>query len=271
VPGLRREELATLAGVSISYYVRLERGDAAGVSDSVLKAIARVLRLDPAELTHLRELARASTTIRSDPSRSTAMKKLRPAVQALLDTMHDVPAIVHNGRLDVVGANLLAKAVYSTMFDAAGTPNLARFVFLQVEDTSTWPDWSAGADQLVGMLRAAVGHDPHDRGLSDLIGELATQSEPFRRRWAAHDVRMHTNGIARFDHPEVGELTLTYESFTVAAEPGLSLKIYNAEPASGSAEKLRLLASWYASRTDTSTTVADEATPAPRTRTSQDH
>ncbi|WP_432843315.1 helix-turn-helix domain-containing protein [Dactylosporangium sp. CA-092794] len=248
VPGLRREELASLAGVSISYYIRLERGDATGVSDSVLDAISRALKLDDAERAHLAALVRA--TGRRAP-RATATTRLRPAVQHMLDSLTEAPAIVHSPRLDIIGANDLARAAYWPMFEIEAVPNLARYAFLHATgptDTTAWPDWDAIADQLVSMLRVAAGHDPHDRGLTDLVGELATRSDEFRRRWASHNVHRHTNGVIRYLHPEVGELTLRYESFDVAAEPGLALKIYNAEPGSPSAEALRLLATWYASR-----------------------
>lgn len=253
VPGLRREELASLAGVSVSYYTRLERGDAAGVSQSVLDAIARVLRLDEAERAHLGSLVRTNSTVRSPRTRTAPTRPLRPAVQRLLDSLIDMPAIVHNARMDVIGANALARALYSDMFETDPRPNLARYMFLVVGRDAEGPDWEAAADELVAILRAASGRDPNDQGLTNLVGELSMHNEDFRRRWAAHDVRKHANGTALFHHPQVGELTFTYESFAVTSEPTLSLKVYSAEPGTPSADKLRLLATWYASRTQEST------------------
>ncbi|WP_432832372.1 helix-turn-helix transcriptional regulator [Dactylosporangium sp. CA-092794] len=268
VPGLRREELASLAGVSISYYIRLERGDATGVSGGVLDAIARALRLDDAERTHLAALVHATSR---PADRAVITPRLRPTVQRMLDSMTDAPAIIYNARLDIIGANQLARAAYWPMFETAPVPNFARYLFLVTPDATAWPDWDTLADELVAMLRSAPGQDPVR---SALVEELNARSEQFRRRWAAHNVNRHTSGVIRYRHPEFGELVLsfesfdvaagpgqavasyraepgsplTYESIDVAAEPGLKLKVYHAEPGSPSADALRLLATWYAGR-----------------------
>jgi transcriptional regulator with XRE-family HTH domain len=245
VPGLRREEVALLAGVSVDYYTRLERGNAAGVSDTVLEALARALRLDDAERSHLFDLARAahSTTRR----RRRAQQRIRPAVQHVLDAMSGVPAFVRNGRLDIVGANRLFRALYSDHFDDAAQPrNTARFLFLDPRATTFYVDWDRVAKDVVAVLRAEAGRNPYDRELSDLVGELSTRSELFRKLWAAHNVRSHDTGLKRFNHPIVGELDLTFESMELVADPGLMMTVYTAEPGSRSEEALNLLASWSA-------------------------
>jgi transcriptional regulator with XRE-family HTH domain len=247
VPGLRREELAALAGVSISYYIRLERGDAAGVSDSVLDAIAGALRLDHTERTHLAALVRADRAARRSALRAMSGRRLRPAVQRMLAAITGAPAYVINARLDIIGANDLTRAVYWPMFDIEAVPNLARHAFIHA-DTSAWPDWDAIADELVAMLRAATGRDPHDHSLTELADELAAGSDQFRRRWASCNVHKHANGVIRYLHPQAGELALSYETFDFATEPGLVLKIYHAEPGSPTADALPQLATWYASR-----------------------
>jgi len=246
VPGLRREEVALLAGVSVDYYTRLERGNAAGASDAVLDALARALQLDDAERGHLFDLAR---TVGPPPRsrRRAAQQSVRPSVQRLLDAMTGAPAFVRNGRLDLLGANVLGRALYSEHLDSReGPPNTARFVFLDPRAETFYPEWAQVARDVVAVLRAEAGRDPYDRGLSDLVGELSTRSELFRKLWAAHDVRNHDTGRKRIRHPVVGELDLTYESFEPAADPGLLLFAYTAEPGSRSEEALRLLASWAA-------------------------
>jgi transcriptional regulator with XRE-family HTH domain len=246
VPGLRREEVALLAGVSVDYYTRLERGNAAGVSDSVLEALARALRLDDTERAHLFDLARAAHTS-TTRRRRRPQQQLRPAVQQMLDAMSGVPAFVRNGRLDIVGANLLFRALYSQHFDDEAEPqNTARFIFLDPRATTFYVDWDRVAHDVVAVLRAEAGRDPYDRELSDLVGELSTRSELFRKLWAAHNVRSHDTGLKRFHHPVVGELNLTFESMELVADPGLTMTVYTAEPGSRSEEALNLLASWTA-------------------------
>ena len=258
VPGLRREEVALLAGVSVDYYTRLERGNASGVSDTVLEALARALQLDDTERTHLFDLARAART--STPRRRRrAQQQIRPTVQHMLDAMATVPAFVRNGRLDILGANRLGRALYAGHFDsAAQPPNTARFVFLDPRATTFYLDWDRVANDVVAVLRAEAGSDPYDRELSDLVGELSTRSELFRTLWAAHNVRRHDTGRKRFHHPLVGELDLTFEGMELVADPGLTIFVYTADPGSKSEEALNLLASWTATP-DREETHADHA------------
>jgi transcriptional regulator with XRE-family HTH domain len=246
VPGLRREEVALLAGVSVDYYTRLERGQAGGVSESVLEALARALQLDEAERAHLFDLARATQASPTRRRRRRA-KEIRPSVQFLLDAMAGVPAFVRNGRLDLLGANRLGRALYSGHFDSPAQPaNTARFVFLDERAATFYADWDRVTNDVVAVLRAEAGRDPYDRELSGLVGELSTRSELFGTLWAAHDVRTHDTGHKRFRHPLVGELSLTFENLELVADPGLTLFVYTAEPGSKSEQALNLLASWAA-------------------------
>jgi len=245
VPGLRREEVAMLAGVSVDYYTRLERGNLRGASESVLDAVARALQLDEAERAHLFDLARAAGP--GKPSRRSAPKQVRLSVQRLLDAMTDAPALVQNGRLDILAANRLGRALYSELYlDPTRPVNHARFTFLDPRAHDFYPDWDRAANDGVALLRAEAGRNPYDRALTDLVGELSTRSEEFRIRWAAHNVRLHQTGAKHFHHPVVGDLTLTFEMMELAADPGLNLLAYSAEPGSRSAEALNLLASWTA-------------------------
>jgi transcriptional regulator with XRE-family HTH domain len=246
VPGLRREEVAVLAGVSVPYYTRLERGDMSGVSEGVLEALARALQLDDAERAHLFDLSRAAGPTAKRRRRS-APKPIRPSVQRLLDAITGAPALVQNGRLDILAANQLARALYSELFaDPTPPVNHARFTFLNPAAHDLYPDWERGADDAVALLRAEAGRDPYDRELTDLVGELSTRSEEFRTRWADHNVRLHKTGTKRFHHPVVGELTLTFEMMQLATDPGLDLLTFTAEPGSKSDEALKLLGSWAA-------------------------
>jgi transcriptional regulator with XRE-family HTH domain len=245
VPGLRREEVASLAGVSIAYYTKLERGDTAGVSDTVLEALARALQLDEPERAHLFDLARAARPA-SQPRRRRASRQIRPGVQRLLDAI-SAPAMVRNGRMDILGANELGRALYSEMFASPDRPvNSARFTFLDPRATSLFVDWDHAADDSVAVLHAEAGRNPRDRDLSDLVGELSTQSEEFRTRWARHDVRYHDTGTKRFHHAVVGPLELTFEVMTLVADPDLTLFAFTAEVGSKSEEALNLLGSWTA-------------------------
>ena len=246
VPGLRREEVALLAGVSVDYYTRLECGNAAGVSESVLEALVRALQLDEAERAHLFDLARAAGTTARTRRRPTK-QRVRPSVQHLLDAITGAPALVQNGRLDILGANPLARALYSEMYaDPIRPVNHARFVFLNPRAHDFYRDWERAANDTVANLRSEAGRDPYDRGLSDLVGELSTQSEEFRTRWAAHNVRLHQTGAKHVHHPVVGDLSLTFEMLELRADAGLTLLTYTAEPGSKSEEALNLLASWTA-------------------------
>lgn len=245
VPGLRREEVAMLAGVSVDYYTRLERGSMSGVSESVLEALSRALQLDDAERAHLFDLARAAGPA-ARPRRRPTQQRVRPSVQRLLDALA-APALVQNGRLDILGTNQLGRALYSDMVaDPSGRPNHARFAFLDARAHDFYVDWDRAANDTVAILRAEAGRDPYDRNLSDLVGELSTRSEEFRTRWAAHNVRIHRSGTKRLRHPVVGELGLTFEMLELTADPGLSILTYSAEPGSRSDEALSLLASWAA-------------------------
>ncbi|OBA62441.1 transcriptional regulator [Mycobacterium sp. 1100029.7] len=246
VPGLRREEVAQLAGVSIEYYTQVERGNVAGVSDEVLRAVSRALRLGETEEAHLFDLARAA---RGDRTRAVrpSIRKLPDGVQALLDSMVTAPAIVINGTLDIVAANALGRALYAPVFGGAkATPNLARFMFLDVAAGQFFLDWAREADDVVALLRAEAARSPDSPAMTRLVGELATRSEQFRTSWAAHNVKAHRHGIKRFRHSVVGELSLTYNVFDIASAGGLSLIGHTAEPHSRSDEALRLLESWAA-------------------------
>jgi transcriptional regulator with XRE-family HTH domain len=246
VPGLRREEVATLAGVSVDYYNRMERGNLGGVSDSVLDALARALRLDEAERAHLFDLARAS-----GPSprrrRGSSKQNVRPSVQWLLDSMTGSAAIAENGRLDALASNQLGRALYSHLFDGSGRPvNFARYVFLDPQAKEFFADWERAAKDVAALLRSEAGRDPLDRELSDLVGELSTRSEEFRGHWATHNVRLHNKGEKGFNHPIVGELELSYNRIELPADHGLAIVAYTAEPGSRSSEAFDLLASWAA-------------------------
>jgi transcriptional regulator with XRE-family HTH domain len=263
VPGLRREEVALLAGVSVEYYTRLERGNARGVSDSVLEALVRALQLNEAERAHLFGLARAaSATART--RRRPAQQRVRPGVQQLLDAMTDVPAFVQNGRLDLLAANPLCRALYADLFDdrlggpAGQLPNHARFTFLDPRAAEFYPDWNRAAGDGVALLRAEAGRNPDDRVLTELVGELATRSEKFSALWATHNVRWHTTGTKHFRHRVVGELSLAYEGLELAADPGQTLITYTAEPGSPSHDALRFLASWASSAEQLPSTTESE-------------
>ena len=248
VPGLRREEVAVLAGVSTDYYAQLERGNLAGVSASVLDAVARALHLDEAELAHLQDLAHAANTTSTTRRRPTPKQHPSPVVQRILDGITAMPAIVMNVRLDLLSANRLGYALYSPVYDddPARPVNLARFTFLSPHAKGLYPDWDLAADTTVAMLRTEAGRHPYDRELSDLVGELSTRSDTFRNRWAAHNVLLHRSGTKRFHHPVVGEVSFAYEVMQLAADTGLTLTAYSPEPSSTSADALSLLASWAA-------------------------
>ncbi|WP_432936480.1 helix-turn-helix transcriptional regulator [Kribbella sp. CA-253562] len=249
VPGLRRSEVATIAGLSVEYYARLERGQIAGASSGVLDALARALQLDDAERAHLFDLARAADGIpTSGRSRRRATGRAavsRLSLQWTMEAIKDAVAFVRDPQQNLLATNALGRAFYSPVIgDSGRTPNLARFQFLDPASREFYPDWDLFAQMCVAIMRAEAGRDPHDRALQDLVGELSTRSETFRRLWADHDVRTHGTGTKRFHHPVVGELTLVYEELAITAEPGLVLLVYTAEPGSPSAERLQLLASW---------------------------
>jgi transcriptional regulator with XRE-family HTH domain len=252
VAGLRREEVALLAGVSIDYYTRLERGRAQGASDSVLEGIARALQLDEAERAHLFDLARAGTASAAPRSPRRAAPPpgrgpgIRPSVRRVLDSM-TAPAYVRNARMDILAANRLGAALFAPVLNSSAQPaNSARFLFLDPAAAEFYPEWERQAQDVVAMLRAEAGRSPYDKALSNLIGELSTRSENFRTWWAAHNVRFHRAGVKRFHHPAVGDLTLSFEALDLAADAGLRISAYTAEPGTPSDDALKLLATWAA-------------------------
>jgi transcriptional regulator with XRE-family HTH domain len=276
VTGLRREEVALLAGISVEYYTRLERGNVGGVSDSVLDGLCHALQLDDAERDHLHRLVRAVSTHR--PSRrSPAIKRVRPTIQRVLDLM-PTPAYLRNGRFDILAANDLGRALYSPLYEESDTPNSARFAFLNPAAPEFFLDFDKVQDDAVAYLRAEAGRDPYEKELQDLIGELSTRSERFRQRWAAHDVRYHRSGAKRLHHPLVGDLTLDFEALELPGDEGQRLNIYTAAPHTRAAEALTLLASWtlpqpisYETNTDDKTagTAGQETVTSPTPRTTR--
>jgi transcriptional regulator with XRE-family HTH domain len=235
VPGLRREEVAMLAGVSADYYIRLEQGRDRHPSEQVIEALARVFALDEESVAHLRELARPATRRRRQPRRP---ERVSPGLLRLMDIWQNTPAMVLGRYLDVLANNRLAAAVNHC--SVAGQ-NQARTMFLDPDARHVYADWSTVAAETVASLRASAGADLDDPRLTDLVGELSLKSEEFRLLWARHDVRAKTAGSKRFVHPAVGELTLSYETFSVNGAPGQMLIVYHAEPGSASEQALRLL------------------------------
>lgn len=249
VKGLRREEVAMLAGVSVDYYVRMERGSLAGASDSVLDGIASALHLDEAERDHLFALARQSGT--TSRRKRKAPSTVRPALQQVLDAITDAPAWIRNGRHDVLAMNQLARALYAPVLEADSRrpANTSRFVYLNPDAAEQFfVDYDQITRDAAAMLRLEAGHNPHDELLVALIGELSTRSELFRQRWASQDVRFHRSGRKRLNHPIVGQLDLDFEAMELPSEPGLRLNIYTAAAGTPTADGLKLLASWAASQ-----------------------
>ena len=247
VKGLRREEVAMLADVSTDYYTRLERGNLSGVSESVLEAVAAALKLDESERVHLFDLARAANS-GSRRRRPTTKQQLRPGVQRILDSL-SAPAYVRNNRLDLLGVNQFGRALLSDLYTADAThPNLARYLFLDDRSRDFYADWSAVAKDVVASLRLQAGHNPYDRGLTDLVGELSTRSEEFRTWWASHTVRLHRTSTKRMHHPIVGDLELTGEALELPGDDGLTIITYTVEPGTASAEALQFLISWATSQ-----------------------
>jgi transcriptional regulator with XRE-family HTH domain len=251
VKGLRREEVALLAGVSIDYYVRMERGNLAGASDTVLDGIASALQLDEAERTHLFDLARAAQPARPQHRRRKT-SGVTDGIQQILDAITDAPAWVRNARHDLLAANRLARALYAPVLaDPRRPANSARFAYLDPAARDFFADWDRTADDIAAMLRSEAGSNPYDKQLVELIGELSTRSEEFRRRWAAHDVRFHRTGRKRIHHPVVGFLDLDFEAMEFPAHPGLTLLAYTAPAGTPTADSLRMLASWAATAEQT--------------------
>ena len=246
VPGLRREEVATLAGISVDYYNRMERGNLAGVSQGVLDAVAGALRLDPAERVHLFDLARACKTPAAARRRGPAKRTVRPSIEWMIQAVTGAAAFAVNSRQDILAVNHLGRAFYAPLFDSPAPANMARFTYLDPRAKEFFTDWNRAAQECVAALRTQLGHDPYDRDLSDLVGELSTQCEEFAAFWATHDVRLHRKAEKQFNHPLVGALTLRYERLAVTADPGLEIFTYMAEPGSPSEEALTFLASYAA-------------------------
>ncbi len=266
VTGLRREEVAMLAGLSVDYYTRLERGNLSGASDSVLEALARALQLDDAETSHLYDLARAADAA-PRIRRKRSPKTVRPSLQRVIDAIETAPAWIRNDRGDVLAANQLARALYlDLMAEEVKPPNNSRFTFLNPKARDFYSNWEQAADDIVAILRQAAGRNPYDKDLTDLVGELSTRSEEFRTRWARHDVRHHRTGRKRIHHSIVGDLDLAFEALELPGEPGLRINVYTADPGTPSEDALKLLASWAATQEQqnvahvTGTESADEIT-----------
>lgn len=246
VPGLRREEVAQLAGVSTAYYTRMERGDLGGVSESVLYALVNALQLTDAESQHLFDLARAATGTRR-PARPKPDTRLSPQITQLMDTMRDVPAVALSKLGDPLGSNPLGRAMFPHLFPTDAAPvNTARYLFLDPRSRDFYPDWDAVARESVSAMRLLAGHDPSDRQLAALVGELATRGTEFRTWWGSHTVRTHSTGTKRINHPVVGEMTLSYQTLTLQNVANVRLATYLAEAGTPSADALDLLRSWAA-------------------------
>ena len=246
VKGLRREEVALLAGVSLDYYVRMERGNLGGASDAVLEGVARALQLDDAERDHLFDLARAAQPAGARRRRPRAAG-VSDSVQQVLDAIGEAPAWVRNARHDLLAANRLARALYAPVLaDPRRPANTARFIYLDPAAKDFFTDWDRAADDIAAMLRSEAGRNPHDKQLVELIGELSTRSPDFRTRWAAHNVRFHRTGQKKLHHPVVGSLDLDFEAMELPSHPGLTMLVYTAPAGSPTADGLKLLASWAA-------------------------
>ncbi|WP_066363287.1 helix-turn-helix transcriptional regulator [Herbidospora mongoliensis] len=244
VAGLRREELAMLAGVSVDYYTRLEQGRATGASEQVLGAVADALRLDALERRHLFALVKPVTDAAGDrPPRA------RAAVRMMLDALDPVPAVLHGPCLEVVAMNRMGKVLLDD-FEAMppGERNMVRWMFLNPKARSVYPDWDEVAAQMVAILRLAAGHDVHNPRLALLVDELTERSPRFAHFWDDYMVFQHTHGTKRFHHDVVGTMSINYESLVPPTDPHLSLIIYSAATGSPSEEKLRTLASWADNR-----------------------
>ncbi|WP_419702963.1 helix-turn-helix transcriptional regulator [Promicromonospora sp. NFX87] len=261
VPGLRREEVAMLAGMSVDYYAKMERGSLAGVSAEVLDALARALHLDDAETAHLNDLARASAPASAARRRRrpTARTTVRPSLQRFLDAVTEAPAWIADQRGDILATNQLGRALLAPMLDDPSVGrNMPRYMFLSPGSRNFYPDWEQGADNTVSSLRSAAGRNPHDKGLTDTIGELVTRSDAFRYRWSAHDVRYHDTGTKRIHHPDVGDLEFVYEGTVLPSDPGWTLFVFTTAAGSPTEERMKLLGSLAASRAESSRSLVTE-------------
>lgn len=260
VAGLRRSEVAMLAGVSVEYYTRLERGSLAGVSESVLDALAQALRLDDTERAHLHDLARAANTTPARARRRQVPATVRPTVARMVQAMAEMPAFVMNPRFDILLANPLCRALYSEVYaDHDCGQNIARFVFLNPGARRFYVDWERVAKDMVGVLRIEAGRHPYDRELSNLVGELSTRSDTFRILWGAHDVHVFREERKRVNHPVVGLLELDHETMELPGDTGQVMAVYSAEPGSPSADALTLLANWSSTQDSTAQAEIDSA------------
>ncbi|WP_131741592.1 helix-turn-helix domain-containing protein [Actinomadura roseirufa] len=236
VAGLRREEVAALAGVSADYYVRIEQGRERNPSPQVLEALIRALRLGPDEAAHVHRL------VHPIPARDGATRDehVSPGLLRMMEAWPHTPAVVLGRRLTVLAHNLLGGALFDGHLHGR---DLMRLVFLDPDARDFYPDWERVARNTVAGLRESAGGDPADPRLAELVRELSSRSADFRRLWARHDIRQKTRETKRFRHPLVGELTLEYESLTVNSAPGQQLVVYQAEPGGASAHALTLLGS----------------------------
>ena len=250
VKGLRREEVALLAGMSTDYYTRLERGNLTGVSHSVLEGLVRALHLDEAERTHLFNLAdtansRDNAAADRPPLRPASRTAVRQGVQRILDTIH-APAYVRNGRTDILATNRLGRALFGDAYGTGGSFNLARYLFLDPRSQDFYRQWETVARDCVATLRTEAGRNPYDRGLTNLVGEISTRSEAFRKWWATHDVKLHYTATKTLHHAVAGDLELTGEALHLPSDPGLTIITYTFEPASPTEQAVAFLASWSA-------------------------
>jgi transcriptional regulator with XRE-family HTH domain len=265
VKGLRREEVALLAGVSPEYYIRLERGQATGPSPSVVESVAAVLRLDDDERSHLDRLLAALTPEARKRRRTAVEENLSPGVRVVLDSIGDLPAVVFNRRLDIVATNALGQALYAPALDSDQPPNAARFLFLDEHRArQLFPDWERMASDTVSILRIEAGRRPDDPALVELIGQLSTRSGAFRTRWAANDVRAHKPGVKIFRHPVIGEVALPFENLTVDATGDHVLTVFTPQPGTPQHDAVQLLASWTAHSTHSRRAAVSPADGHPR-------
>ncbi|MFE0631517.1 helix-turn-helix transcriptional regulator [Streptomyces sp. NPDC058864] len=241
VPGLRREEVALSAGLSADYYIRLERGRVANASEAVLEAVARALRLDDVERAHLFALARPQSV--ASVSRPLHPRRVRPGAYALLEVLRDTPAMILDGRMDVLALNAMARAIFA---DFESMPicerNLARFMFLDPVARELFVEWDMAARMVVTGLHLYAGRRPNDPQLTELVDGLSVADADFRRWWAAHDVEAFSHGTRHYRHPVVGEFTLNYETLIFPGDPDQWLFVSTAEPGSPSFAALRALA-----------------------------
>ncbi|SMD25351.1 Helix-turn-helix domain-containing protein [Kibdelosporangium aridum] len=245
VPGLRREEVALLAGVSTDYYARLEQGRRITPSAAVVEAIGRALGLDAAGRAHLEDLFGLTTA--SAPRRARDVQRVRPGLYQLLDSLDGEPALVLGRRTDILAANRMAKALFAD-FDQLPPRqrNYARWMLLSQDARSLFVDWQDQARAAVESLRFEVGRDSDDRATADLVAELREHSREFDQWWEQHRVHQRTHGSKRLRHPIVGDLTVEYETLALPGDPDTTLYIYTTEAESPSRRAMNLLASWAA-------------------------